>query len=133
MKRKICCSVLLLATLILSSTAVAGNYKVKVMIDGSAVMPDKEVEVYFTLQDNFHELYWMGYDSFGHCKSLRTTTYTYPHAFDQGDCTVTVTFDRPLLKIEATTPYGTTPSKSFGKNGISEWKTIVIRRNKIDD
>jgi hypothetical protein len=133
MKRKIFFSVLFtVMLLIMSAAAMAGDYKVKVIIDGSAIMPDKEVEVYFTLKKNFHELYWVGYDSLGRCKSLRTTTYTYPHTFDQNDCSVTVTFNEPLLKIEATTPYGTKPRKSFG-NGLSEWKIIGIRKKSIDD
>ena len=134
MKRKIFFSVLFtVILLVVASAAMAKEYKIKVIIDGSAILPDKEVEVYFTLKPtDFHELYWVGYDKFGACKGLRTTTYTYPHTFNQSDCSFTVTFDKPLTKIEATTGYGTKPSKSFG-GGISEWKIIGIRKNKIDD
>ena len=133
MKKKILLGVLFTVVLfVLTAAAMAGDYKIKVLIDGSAIQPDKEVQVYFTLKPtDFHELFWMGYDSMGRCKGLRTTTYTYPHTFDQSDCSVTVTFDKPLTKIEATTGYGNTVSKSFG-GGISEWKIIGIRKNGID-
>ncbi len=133
MKRKIFFSVFCTALLLtISSAAMAGGYKVKVIIDGSAILPDREVEVYFTLKPtDFHELIWVAYDKFGSCKGIRTTTYHYPYTFDQSDCSFTVTFDKPLTKIEVTTPYGTKPSKSFG-SGISEWKIIGIRKNSID-
>ena len=132
-KNLLFCTTFIAVLLILASASLAADAyvaKIRVLVDGSAIQPNKEVQIYFTLNPNsFHELYWLQYDRNGNCKGYRATTYTYPHDFDQSSCTLTVTFDKPVTRFEATTGYGNTLATSLGN--LTGQHSIGVRKTSL--